>query len=130
MAAQRTTNDMLADQIRSLQADLRATRTEVTRLAVLARPDIRHGWVGHIAKDLATNPDTQYKVHLYGVVYWLINFPVIVYLFVFQRSAWDAIGIFITLIYSVYANLATDYGAMSSATAAKGMRLPQIPLED
>jgi hypothetical protein len=39
--------------------------------------------------------------------------------------------VFITLIYSIYANLATDYGGMSSAMAAKGSKpLPEIPLEE
>ena len=37
---------------------------------------------------------------------------------------------FITLIYSIYANLATDYGAMSAAEAAFGKpQPPPIPLE-
>jgi hypothetical protein len=26
-------------------------------------------------KDLSTNPHTQYKVHMWGAIYWLINFP-------------------------------------------------------
>jgi hypothetical protein len=40
------------------------------------------------------------------------------------------LGIFITLIYSIYANLATDYGDMSAAEAAFGeAQPPPIPLE-
>jgi hypothetical protein len=39
-------------------------------------------------------------------------------------------GYFITLIYSIYANLATDYGGMSAAEAAFGeTQPPPIPLE-
>jgi hypothetical protein len=38
-------------------------------------------------------------------------------------------AVFITLIYSIYANLATDYGAMSAAEAAFGEpQPPPIPL--
>jgi hypothetical protein len=34
----------------------------------------RHGWMRLLFKDLSTNPYTQYKVHMWGAVYWLINF--------------------------------------------------------
>jgi len=80
---------------------------------------------------LESDPDTQYSVHRWGVLYWLINFPIVAWLFFFHRSFWETVGIFITLVYSVYANLATDYGAMSAALAAKGVQPPpEIPLEE
>jgi hypothetical protein len=66
------------------------------------RPCVTAG-PGHLVSDLETNPRTQYKVHLYGVIYWLINFPAIVYLFFGQPNLWTKLGIFITLIYSIYA---------------------------
>ncbi len=48
----------------------------------------------------------------------------------FTPTLWLKLGIFITLIYSIYANLATDYGAMSAAEAAFGEpQPPPIPLE-
>jgi NAD(P)-dependent dehydrogenase (short-subunit alcohol dehydrogenase family) len=54
----------------------------------------------------------------------------ICWLFFFTPSPWLKLGIFITLIYSIYANLATDYGAMSAAEAAFGEpQPPPIPLE-
>jgi hypothetical protein len=81
-------------------------------------------------QDLSTNPCTQYKVHKWGAIYWLINFPLICCLFFFTPTLWLKLGIFITLIYSIYANLATDYGAMSAAEAAFGqVQPPPIPLE-
>ena len=81
-------------------------------------------------KDLPTNPRTQYKVHKWGAIYWLINCPLICCLFFFSPTLWLKLGIFITLIYSIYANLATDYGAMSAAEAAFGQpQPPPIPLE-
>jgi hypothetical protein len=75
-------------------------------------------------KDLSTNPYTQYNVHKWGAIYWLINFPLICCLFFFTPTLWLKLGIFITLIYSIYANLATDYGAMSAAEAALGGAQP------
>lgn len=99
---------------------------------VLVQPVPRHAWLGLFLKDLETNPHTQYRVHLYGVVYWLVNFPAVVLLFFLAPAIWLKVGIFITLIYSIYANFATDYGAMSAAMAVytpTGDGLPQIPLE-
>lgn len=85
---------------------------------------------GVIAK-LETDPDVQFKIHRWGAIYWLANFPVVAWLFFFHRDFWEVVGIFITLIYSVYANLATDYGGMSSSMAAKGAApLPEIPLQE
>lgn len=115
--------------------ELRRLRAQMTELhghlaLVHARIPLRHGWLGIVIKDLETNPRTQYKVHLYGVIYWLANFPLIACLFFFAPSLWLKLGIFITLVYSIYANFATDYGAMSAAMAAFGTTpLPEIPVE-
>jgi hypothetical protein len=79
---------------------------------------IRHGWLKYFVHDLETNPHSQFTIHKWGAVYWLINFPVITWLYIFEPRLWLALGIFITLIYSIYANFATDYGAMSAAMAA------------
>jgi len=106
-------------------------RADVARLhAAHTAVHMRHGWMNMLFKDLSTNPHTQYKVHMWGAIYWLINFPLICCLFFFTPTLWLKLGIFITLIYSIYANLATDYGAMSAAEAAFGeMQPPPIPLE-
>ncbi|MGH3271232.1 MAG: hypothetical protein ACRDN1_19555 [Trebonia sp.] len=89
-------------EIESLTAEVRQLRAEVARLHTAhTAMHIRHGWMGMLLKDLSTNPYTQYKVHMWGAIYWLIN-----------------------------ANLATDYGAMSAAEAAFGEpQPPPIPLE-
>lgn len=118
---------------KQLLNEVRALRHQqnqiVSHLACL-RPPIRHGWLKILFKDLGTNPHTQYKVHLYGAIYWLINFPLVTLLFFFAPALWLKLGIFITLVYSIYANLATDYGSMSAAEAAFGSSpLPEIPLE-
>lgn len=114
--------DPLIKEIRYLRAEVAALR--------MARTPIRHGWLKFIVKDLETNPHTQYKVHLYGVVYWLVNFPAVTLLFFFAPALWLKLGIFITLVYSIYANFATDYGAMSAAMAAFGPPAPEIPLSE
>ena len=112
-------------------AEVRQLRADVARLHAAHTPvHIRHGWMNMLFKDLSTNPYTQYKVHMWGAIYWLINFPLICCLFFFAPRLWVKLGIFITLIYSIYANLATDYGGMSAAEAAFGEpQPPPIPLE-
>jgi hypothetical protein len=112
----------------SLIAEVRQLRAEVARLH--APPAQLHSWMNLMFKDLSTNPYTQYKVHKWGAIYWLANFPLICFLFFFTPGLWLELGIFITLIYSIYSNLATDYGAMSAAEAAFGQPPPPpIPLE-
>jgi hypothetical protein len=115
--------------LRSMLADSRIQTQLMHRHLALQQRPMRMGWLKPVIKDLETNPRTQYKVHLYGVVYWLINFPLIVCLFFFEPTLWVKLGVFITLIYSIYANFATDYGGMSAAMASFGDPLPQIPAE-
>lgn len=117
-----TTDDAVLAELRGLRREVRAMR---------ARAAMRHGWLRHVIKGLETDPHVQFKVHFYGVLYWLINFPAVCYLFFFQGTLWLKWGIFITLIYSIYANFATDYGSMSAAMAAFGQSpLPELPVEE
>jgi hypothetical protein len=110
-------------------AELRLLRTEIS--AMRRQHNVsrvgRYGWLKPLVKDLETNPHTQYKVHLYGMMYWLVNFPLVAAFFFLAPTLWLKWGVFITLFYSIYANFATDYGAMSSAMAAFGPPLPEIP---
>ncbi len=115
------------DSLRRMVADTQL-QTQLVHLRLLRAP-VRHGWMKYLIKDFETNPRTQYKVHLYGAVYWLANFPLVIALFFFAPGLWLKLGIFITLIYSIYSNFATDYGGMSAAMASFGQALPEIPGE-
>lgn len=120
--------DALTGELRAMREELAALKTaiSITNTPMLRR----YGWLKLIARDLETNPDTQYTVHKWGVYYWLINFPLITLLFFFEPVVWLKWGIFITLQYSIYANFSTDYAGLSAAMAAKGVQpLPPIPLE-
>ena len=124
---------MAVDEL-DMSAELRLLRAEVAALrahVAAHHPAVqRYGWLKHVISDLETNPRTQYKVHLYGSVYWLINFPLVAALFFLAPGLWLKLGVFITLVYSIYANFATDYGAMSAAMASFGQSpLPEIPAE-
>ena len=111
-----------------VDGELARLRAEIAALRREVRPPLRHGWVKFMVNDLETNPHTQYKIHLYGVIYWLANFPLVTALFFLEPALWLKLGIFITLVYSIYANFATDYGSMSAAMAAYGPPAPELPL--
>ena len=118
-----TETESLIAEVRQLHAEVAAVRADVARLHAAHTPvHIRHGWMNLLLKDLSTNPYTQYKVHMWGAIYWLINFPLICCLFFFTPTLWLKLGIFITLIYSIYANLATDYGACRRPRQRSGSR--------
>lgn len=114
-------DDVVLAEINRLEAELRRLK------ASALRP--RNGFLRLLVRDLENNPHSQYKVHKWGVYYWVANIPAVTALFFLDPAVWLKWGIFITLIYSIYANFATDYGAMSAAMAAYNDRpgLPPIP---
>lgn len=98
-------------------------RHPLTRLMQLFRSDMRK---------LDDDPTVQLKIHTWGFYYWTINFPVIAYMFFFQPQLWLKWGLFITLIYSIYANWTSDYTGMSAAqsvinTADKPVNIETTP---
>lgn len=88
--------------------------------------------IGKDVKKLDNDPRVQLKIHTVGFWYWTINFPIIAYMFFFHQSVWLKWGLFITLIYSIYANWTSDYTGMSSAqsvinTENNATKIDQIP---
>lgn len=73
------------------------------------------GLVGKDVNQLDNNPRVQLKIHTFGFWYWTVNFPIITYLFLFDQNWWLKWGLFVTLIYSIYANWTSDYTGMSSS---------------
>jgi hypothetical protein len=71
--------------------------------------------LSHFIDDIDSNPRVQLHIHRVGFYYWTLNFPLITYLFFFQPDAWTKWGLFITLIYSIYANWTSDYTGMSAS---------------
>ena len=72
--------DDVSAKLDELHAEIKALRQEqATTRRVISAAAMRHRWARHLVSDLETNPHTQYKVHLYGVIYWLINFPAVCY---------------------------------------------------
>ena len=77
--------------------------------------------IGHYLKkfieNVDDNPRVQLKIHTIGFWYWTINFPAVTFLFFFEPTLWTKWGLFITLVYSIYANFTSDYTGMSSSQA-------------
>jgi hypothetical protein len=90
----------------------------------------RHRWVKHIVKDFEYNPITQYKVHLVAMWVWTASMVTVVCLFTFANHFWQIVSVLYLVLISLYANWATDYGAMSAALAAQDQApLPEVPLQ-
>jgi hypothetical protein len=64
------------------------------------------------------NPHTQWRYHLAMSWVWLASAPPILMLFFFYPEQWLRWGLLITLLYSLYANFATDLGGLHAAWAA------------
>lgn len=91
---------------------------------------VRHGWLRHLLHDLEYNPKTQYRVHITASYFWIVSAVPILFFFFGFPTQWIQYGVLVTLIYSLYANFATDYGAASAALAAMHEDpLPEIPGE-
>lgn len=116
---------MADDPADELLVEIEALRAQVASLQA-AQPATRGVWVRNVAPGalrglgarLARDPDLQYNVHRAAVLFWLAWFPVATYLFVFHRDFWDAVGIYLTLMFSLWANLTTDWAAMTATRAA------------
>lgn len=73
------------------------------------------GAVGRFQRD----PEFQYRWHLVATYFWVVNFVVAIACFVFAQGFWQRISVLYLVLVSLYANFATDYGAVSAAEAAK-----------
>lgn len=70
-------------------------------------------------KHLEYDPQAQYTFNLWAMWIWLVQMPLVaICLFVFNHF-WVQISIFYVAEASVWALVATHFGAMSSALAAK-----------
>ena len=68
---------------------------------------------------LEDDAKTQAKFHLSMAWFWVANVPIVTYLFLYQPDIWIKYGVFYILLASLYANFATDFGALSAAQASE-----------
>lgn len=85
---------------------------------------MRHGWVKHFIHDFESNPQTQYKIHMAFTYVWLLNMALALSVYMFAPGLWSKASVLYLVLVSLYANFATDYGAVSAAEAAHDFTQP------
>lgn len=63
-------------------------------------------------KDAEDDALTQIKVHRWFIRFWMVNFVVALSVFIFLPDVWASASILYLTLVSLYANFATDYGAL------------------
>src|SRR5215472_13846008 len=89
---------------------------------------LRHGWLKYFIKDFETNPALQYRIHMTFTYLWLVNMAVALSVFIFAQGLWQKASVLYLVLVSLYANFATDYGAVSASIAAG--TATHVPPED
>jgi hypothetical protein len=86
----------------------------------------RHGWVLALFRALAkdkerfeTDAELQFKIHKFASYFWIVNFCVALFVFFVFPGLWASASVLYLVLVSLYANFATDYGAVSASLAAK-----------
>ena len=69
-------------------------------------------------KKLEYNPQAQYTFNLWCMWFWFWNMPLIAVLLIWFNQFWMQISIFYVAEASVWALVATHFGAMSASLAA------------
>lgn len=67
---------------------------------------------------LEYDAETQWRFHRKMSWFWLFNIIVVVVVFIINKAFWEHVSILYLVIVSLYANFATDYGAVPSSYAA------------
>ena len=70
------------------------------------------------AHQLEFDPQTQWQFHRKMSWYWVANFPLVAVLFFGFPRVWIGVGLLVNTFYSLYANFATDFGAIPASYAA------------
>ncbi len=79
---------------------------------------IRQNWLTHLMNKFDTDPKVQYKIHIIMTYFWLANMIASIICFIYFKGFWANFSIFYILFVSLYANFATDFGAVPGAEAA------------
>ena len=84
----------------------------------------RHVWLKPFLKFLKDAEDdaaTQIKIHRISIRFWIVNFVVASFVFFALPDIWNAYSLYYLTSLSLYANFATDYGALIASQAAYGI---------
>jgi cell division protein FtsW (lipid II flippase) len=80
---------------------------------------------------LEYDPKSQFEFHRKMSWFWIINLLAAIVVYFFANHLWQSISVFYLVLVSLYANFATDYGAMPSSHAAiKGDEISDLQKEE
>jgi hypothetical protein len=89
-------------------------------------PHLRHQWAISLYKAFAkdktrfeTDVKLQLKIHQVASYVWMVNFVLAIFVFFAFPGIWAHASVLYLVLVSLYANFATDYGAVSAALAAQ-----------
>lgn len=71
-----------------------------------------------LARKFEGDPKTQYAWHKWAMRFWLVNAVIVITVFALAPAVWKQVSVLYLVLVSLYANWATDFGAMSAAEAA------------
>jgi len=71
-----------------------------------------------LVRKIEGDPATQYKMHRFAMRFWLFNAIAVLIVFFAAPATWTKVSVLYLVLVSLYANVATDFGAMSAAEAA------------
>ena len=92
-----------------------------TWLALRTEPEVQkraRGWVARGINAMQYDPHTQWRYHIFMSWLWLASAVPILVLFFGFPSEWLRWGVFITLMYSLYANFVSDFTGVHAAWSA------------
>jgi hypothetical protein len=71
-----------------------------------------------IFRRLGADPALQYKIHIWASVVWVVNAALAIACFIFLPMVWASASVLYLVLVSLYANFATDYGAIPATIGA------------
>jgi hypothetical protein len=94
---------------------------------MILHPHLRHQWAVDLCRVLAKDKERferdtelQFKIHKTASYFWIVNFVLALIVFFAFPGLWAHASVLYLVLVSLWANFATDYGAVSSALAAQG----------
>jgi hypothetical protein len=79
---------------------------------------MRQSWLSTLLRRFNTDPRLQYRIHLVMTYVWVVNMIIAVLVYSFAPHVWATASILYLVLISLYANFATDYGAVPGSEAA------------
>jgi hypothetical protein len=79
---------------------------------------IRHTRIFLLVRRFEGDPKAQYAWHKWAMRFWLGNAVAAIAVFALAPATWRQVSVLYLVLVSLYANWATDFGAMSAAEAA------------